>query len=107
MAIHPRQPDRAIGYDRIEFGGGRKTAQAPFLLVPAATENPWPRGIFGAETRNLCQRLFERSGVRKVERQGAKPDSHDVEMRIDHPGQHDLSCAINAVIDILWALIAR
>ena len=100
MAVDPLEIDRTVGYRAVEFGGGRKPAKAPFLLVPAAPENPRPGLVFGGEPADLVERLFERSGVRQVERQRADPDPHDMRMRIDQPRDHHRAFAVFAVIGL-------
>ena len=88
MAIDALQIDRAIGHRAIQFGRGRKAPEAPFLLVPAAPEDPRTGFVFSSEGTDLVERFLERIGVRQVERQRADTDPHDMGMRIDQPGDH-------------------
>ena len=64
MAVHPAQPDGPIGHRTVEFRSGREATEAPFLLIPAAAQNPRAGGIFGSESANLIERFFQRIGIR-------------------------------------------
>ena len=63
MAVDALEIDRAIGHRAIQFGRGRKAPEAPFLLVPAAPEDPRSGFVFGSESGGSCRALPRASVV--------------------------------------------
>ena len=106
MAIDPIEPDRPVGHDLVELGCGGEAAEAPLLLVPAASDDPGPRRVVARERCDLRERLVERSGVRKIQRQRRQAQFHDVEMSVDQAGHHEAPLAIQPVLDFGRALVA-
>ena len=106
MAIDPFEPDGAIGHRRVEVGGGGETPEPPFLLVPAAPDDPPAVGVGGGVFADQQLRFFQRDRVRQVERQGAEAEAHHVQVRIDQAGDHDLAFAIEQVVDLLGPPVA-
>ena len=53
------QQGRSISDDRIELAGGRKAAEFPGDLVPAAAEHPGCVGMSFGEGFNSCKRIVE------------------------------------------------
>ena len=98
MAIHPLEPDRLVPHHSIEFSRGRKTAQPPKLLIPAAPDDPFSAAMIARIGRDLRLRLGEGSRASKIERQRLKPQRHDMPMRIDQPRQHRPPLAVDPVI---------
>ena len=98
MPIDTLEVNGAIADRAIEFGGGGETPQTPFFLVPPPPEDPRATVVLGGESANFRQRLFQRIGVRQVERQGGKAKAHHMNMRIDQARQHDAALAILAVV---------
>src|SRR5690606_7831391 len=88
----------------IELRGGGKAAEAPSLLVPAAADDPGPFGIGGGVFGDPGLRLRERAGVREVDREQAEPETHDVGVGVDDPGNDGAATAVLAVVGAWRAL---
>ena len=83
MAIDAFEPYGPIADNRIQIGGGRKPAQAPFFLIPPPPDNPAAIRILRriSFNRGLC--LGEAVGCRKIEGQLLEAKSHHMTMRVD------------------------
>src|SRR3546814_15607763 len=57
MAVDALEPHRTVGDHRVDIGGGRKAAESPFFLVPAAPDDPRRLGIVGGILDRKSTRL--------------------------------------------------
>ena len=105
MIVSTLEPNGAVGYHCIKLGSGRESAKSPFLLVPAAPEDPWTAGIGLRKLGDLGECLFEAVCIRKIERERRETDIHDMDVRIDHARKHDLSFAVYGKIDVFGPLL--
>ena len=65
MAVDPLEPDRPVGDDGVEIGGGREAAEAPALLVPAAADDPARGRVGGGIGADPRLRLLRASWCRR------------------------------------------
>src|SRR3546814_1714859 len=90
MTVDPLQPHRPVGHDGVDVGGGGEAAETPFLLVPAAPDDPAGAGIRGGISGDLRLRFLQCVGVREIEGEGCEAEAHDMAVSIrseEHPSE--------------------
>ena len=105
VIVGPLKPDRTVRHDRVEFRRGGEATEAPDLLVPAASKDPRPGGVFLGKRPDRVQSLFERLRFRQIERHSRKAIVHDMEMRVDHARQHDGAFGIEKIVHPLGSVV--
>ena len=94
MAVDAAQQGRSIGDDRIELAGGRKAAEFPGDLVPAAAEHPGRVGMGCGKGLDSCKRIVEGGGSGQVGLQGHRTQAHDVAVCVDQSGQQGAALGV-------------
>jgi len=105
MAIDPAQVDRAIPDHHVQLCGGRKAAEPPRLLVPAATDDPLPVRVVRSIAGDPGERLSQRLRVRQIQRQRAETHIHDMAVRIEKSWNQRLALAVKLKIHIARPLV--
>src|SRR3546814_20711613 len=99
------EPDRAIRHRGVEVGGRRKAAEAPFLLIPARSDDPRHFGIFGGIFADRRLRFGEAVRIRQVEQHPLETPPHHMAVRVDQSGAEGIALAILFEVGSFGALV--
>ena len=95
VPIHPSEPDRPAGRDRIEHGGGGKGTAWPEALVPASPRDPGVAGN-GLDPRlHAPGNLVQRAHPAKIDPLEAGPERLNMPVSVDQAGHCERPGAVD------------
>ena len=95
MAVDTPQVHRTVRNDRIDMGGGREFPDRPQYLVPATTLDPAGARVGFGVVCNALNCVFDARRPGEVELYSQESLTRDMSVRIDKPGQYELSAAVD------------